>query len=164
MVDLEKELGPLINKFNQAKDEMKKQKVEKKQSDEDFKEQFKIFSIEQIKPIMDKYKEFLVSKGQQCQIFVKPSNGYSKWEEPSICLRVGFPSNYASYSEIRFTTKGESISIYQSVFTPSGGGKGGTLGPYKKDEITNDFLEGTLTSFVKSIYDKDWSFSSFPTR
>ena len=68
------------------------------------------------------------------------------------------------YSEIRFTTKGESISIYQSVFTPSGGGKGGTLGPYKKDEITNDFLEGTLTSFVKSIYDKDWSFSSFPTR
>lgn len=36
MVDLEKELGPLINKFNQAKDEMKKQKVEKKQSDEDF--------------------------------------------------------------------------------------------------------------------------------
>ena len=66
--------------------------------------------------------------------------------------------------KIRFTTKGESISIFQSVFTPSEGGKGGTLGPYKKDEITNDFLEGTLTSFVKSIYDKDWSFSSFPTR
>lgn len=65
---------------------MKKQKVEKKQSDEDFKDEFKTFSIEQVKPIMNKYKEFLVSKGQQCQILVKSSNGYSKWDEQGFLI------------------------------------------------------------------------------
>lgn len=64
---------------------------------------------------MDKYKEFLVSKGQQCQIFVKPSNVYSKLEEPSICLRVGFPSNYASYSEIDLLLR-ESLFLFIRVY------------------------------------------------
>ena len=62
MEDLEKELGPLIENFQNLVKDAKSKKLESLREDEDFKEEFNQLSKDVIEPVMRKFESYLDSK------------------------------------------------------------------------------------------------------
>lgn len=65
MEDLEKQLAPFIDKFNEAKLGTDRERDNKKTKEMEFKDEFKSISVDRIKPIMEEYETYLKSKNQQ---------------------------------------------------------------------------------------------------
>lgn len=80
-------------------------------------------------------------------------------------MKVGFPNNYSNYSEITFKWQGETVGINAFIRNPNGSGHGGgDKTAYTKDQLTDEFFKEKLTSFVKEIYDNEWTSYSFPDK
>jgi hypothetical protein len=60
--DLEKELGPLIENFQNLVKDAKAKKLDSLREDEDFKKEFNQLSKDVIEPMMRKFESYLKSK------------------------------------------------------------------------------------------------------
>ncbi len=62
MEDLEKELGPLIENFQNLVKDAREKKLDSLREDEDFKKEFNQLSKDVIEPMMRKFESYLKSK------------------------------------------------------------------------------------------------------
>ena len=164
MEDLKDELGPFIDKFNEARLKTDRERNDKNTREDEFRQEFKSITTDRIKPIMAEYQTLLELKNQRCNIIIKPGPESYQYDDPMISMTVGFPNNYSNYSEITFSLQGESIGIHSNIRDPNGSGGSGPGGTYTKDQLTDEFIKEKLTSFVKDIYNKEWKSYSFPDK
>lgn len=150
MVDVEKELGPLFEKFDKERKIMAKEhKVEKGVKDE-FNE-FKDICDTAIAPVMRKYQEYLQKKDIYSNIVREPKLGSRSLRKPSISFLLTDSSIISwkgAYPSIRFSPEdGKILETIQGKTTFSI--------EYSKDQITQDLVASKLTNLIKSCFEQD---------
>ena len=74
MEDLEKELGPLIENFQNLVKDAKSKKLESLREDEYLKKEFNQLSKDVIEPVMRKFESYLESKDVNSSVHIQSRN------------------------------------------------------------------------------------------
>ena len=154
--DLEKELGPLIENFQNLVKNARAKKLDSLREDEDLKKDFNKLSKDVIEPVMRKFENYLKSKDVNSGVNVQSEIVAGKY--PSIEFSLHFKLTHQSrYPNIKFSSLGEKISI-QEVRLMTEGEDRQDMTPeyYYKEHITEEFIKERLIRLIKSCFDKNW--------
>jgi len=156
MEDLEKELGPLIENFQNLVKDAKAKKLESLREDEDFKEEFNQLSKDVIEPVMRKFESYLDSKDVNSSVNIQSQIVAGK--NPSIEFSLHFKLTHESrYPNIKFSSSGEKISVQEErLMTKDEVSQDMIPEYYDKELITEEFVKERLIRLIKSCFDKDW--------
>ena len=156
MEDLEKELGPLIENFQNLVRDAKEKKLDSLREDEDFKKEFNQLSKGVIEPVMRKFESYLQSKDVNSSANIQSQIVAGK--NPSIEFSLHFKLTHESkYPNIKFSSSGERISIQEDGLTAKGEVRQDMMPEYyDKEEITEEFIKERLIRLIKSCFDKNW--------
>ena len=156
MEDLEKELGPLIENFQNLVRDAKEKKLDSLREDEDFKKEFNQLSKGVIEPVMRKFESYLQSKDVISSVNIQSQIVAGK--NPSIEFSLHFKLTHESkYPNIKFSSSGERISIQEDGLTAKGEVRQDMMPEYyDKEEITEEFIKERLIRLIKSCFDKNW--------
>ena len=163
MEDIEKELGPLLDNYNQKYEEEKGNKEKEKQDSDDFKTAFRKLIENTIKPEMEKYKEFLKKKGLSASIIVEPEYP-SEIKDPKISFTFAYKHisrSQTSHPSISFSASDNKITKYEMNYEPTGSGSSGDRGNYDIDQVTPSFVHKILNDFLKGLFSKEWKSYDF---
>jgi len=154
--DLEKELGPLIENFQNLVRDAKEKKLDSLREDEDFKKEFNQLSKGVIEPVMRKFESYLQSKDVNSSVNIQSQIVAGK--NPSIEFSLHFKLTHESkYPNIKFSSSGERISIQEDGLTAKGEVRQDMMPEYyDKEEITEEFIKERLIRLIKSCFDKNW--------
>jgi len=154
--DLEKELGPLIENFQNLVRDAKEKKLDSLREDEDFKKEFNQLSKGVIEPVMRKFESYLQSKDVNSSANIQSQIVAGK--NPSIEFSLHFKLTHESkYPNIKFSSSGERISIQEDGLTAKGEVRQDMMPEYyDKEEITEEFIKERLIRLIKSCFDKNW--------
>ena len=156
MEDLEKELGPLIENFQNLVRDAKEKKLDSLREDEDFKKEFNQLSKGVIEPVMRKFESYLQSKDVNSSVNIQSQIVAGK--NPSIEFSLHFKLTHESkYPNIKFSSSGERISIEEDGLMAKGEVRQDMMPEYyDKEEITEEFIKERLIRLIKSCFDKNW--------
>lgn len=156
MEELEKELGPLIENFQNLVKGAKEKKIDSLREDEDFKKEFNQLSKDVIEPVMRKFESYLKSKDVNSSVNIQSQIVAGK--NPSIEFSLHLKLTYESrYPNIRFSLSGEKISLQEDRLTTKGEVSQDMIPEYyDKELITEEFVKERLIRLIKSCFDKDW--------
>lgn len=156
MEDLEKELGPLIENFQNLVRDAKEKKLDSLREDEDFKKEFNQLSKGVIEPVMRKFESYLQSKDVISSVNIQSQIVAGK--NPSIEFSLHFKLTHESkYPNIKFSSSGERISIEEDGLMAKGEVRQDMMPEYyDKEEITEEFIKERLIRLIKSCFDKNW--------
>ena len=156
MEDLEKELGPLIENFQNLVRDAKAKKLDSLRDDEDFKKEFNQLSKDVIEPVMRKFESYLQSKDVNSSVNIQSQIVAGK--NPSIEFSLHFKLTHESkYPNIKFSSSGERISIQEDGLMAKGEVRQDMMPEYyDKEEITAEFIKERLIRLIKSCFDKNW--------
>ena len=170
MVNVDEELGSLLDRFNESREKFKNEKENKAKRASEFKNEFELFATNKIKPIMIEYKKLFENKNIGCDVEEKSASEYRdsyssvtlrRDSNSSIGLIVDYKSETSSTAahkpEIRFYPKDESVIIYEQKYDPGGKGSAGVEGSYEKERVTDDFIRSKIGDFLKEIFSKSWT-------
>jgi len=154
--DLEKELGPLIENFQNLVRDAKEKKLDSLREDEDFKKEFNQLSKGVIEPVMRKFESYLQSKDVISSVNIQSQIVAGK--NPSIEFSLHFKLTHESkYPNIKFSSSGERISIEEDGLMAKGEVRQDMMPEYyDKEEITEEFIKERLIRLIKSCFDKNW--------
>jgi hypothetical protein len=154
--DLEKELGPLIENFQNLVRDAKAKKLDSLRDDEDFKKEFNQLSKDVIEPVMRKFESYLQSKDVNSSVNIQSQIVAGK--NPSIEFSLHFKLTHESkYPNIKFSSSGERISIQEDGLMAKGEVRQDMMPEYyDKEEITEEFIKERLIRLIKSCFDKNW--------
>ena len=156
MEDLEKELGPLIENFQNLVRDAKEKKLDSLREDEDFKKEFNQLLKGVIEPVMRKFESYLQSKDVNSSVNIQSQIVAGK--NPSIEFSLHFKLTHESkYPNIKFSSSGERISIEEEGLMAKGEVRQDMMPEYyDKEEITEEFIKERLIRLIKSCFDKNW--------
>ena len=156
MEDLEKELGPLIENFQNLVKDAKAKKLESLREDEDFKEEFNQLSKDVIEPVMRKFESYLDSKDVNSSVNIQSQIVAGK--NPSIEFSLHLKLTHESrYLNIKFSSSGEKISVQEERLMTKDEVSQDMIPEYYDNElITEEFVKERLIRLIKSCFDKDW--------
>ena len=156
MEDLEKELGPIIENFQNLVRDAKEKKLDSLREDEDFKKEFNQLSKGVIEPVMRKFESYLQSKDVNSSVNIQSQIVAGK--NPSIEFSLHFKLTHESkYPNIKFSSSGERISIEEDGLMAKGEVRQDMMPEYyDKEEITEEFIKERLIRLIKSCFDKNW--------
>ncbi|HEY9490452.1 MAG TPA: hypothetical protein VIP56_00600 [Nitrososphaeraceae archaeon] len=156
MEDLEKELGPLIENFQNLVKDAKSKKLESLREDEDFKKEFNQLSKDVIEPVMRKFESYLESKDVNSSVHIQSQIVAGK--NPSIEFSLHLKLTHESrYPNIKFSSSGEKISVQEDrLMTKDEVSQDMIPEYYDKELITEEFVKERLIRLIKSCFDKDW--------
>jgi hypothetical protein len=154
--DLEKELGPLIENFQNLLKDAKAKKIDSLREDEDLKKEFNKVSKDVIEPVMRKFESYLKSKEVNSSVNVRSEIVSGK--NPSIEFILHFKLTHESrYPNIKFSSSGEKISIQEDRLITKGEVRQDMVPEYyDKEQITEEFIKERLIRLIKSCFDKNW--------
>jgi hypothetical protein len=154
--DLEKELGPLIENFQNLVRDAKEKKLDSLREDEDFKKEFNQLLKGVIEPVMRKFESYLQSKDVNSSVNIQSQIVAGK--NPSIEFSLHFKLTHESkYPNIKFSSSGERISIEEDGLMAKGEVRQDMMPEYyDKEEITEEFIKERLIRLIKSCFDKNW--------
>ena len=156
MEDFEKELGPLIENFQNLMKDAKAKKLNALRENEDLKKEFNKLSQQVIEPVMRKCERYLASKDVNSSVHTHSEIVAGK--NPSIEFTLHLKLTHESkYPNIKFSLSGEKISVQEDRLMTTGEVKQ-DLTPeyYDKEQITEEFIKERLIRLIKSCFDKDW--------
>ena len=156
MKDLEKELGPLIENFQNLLKTARAKKLDSLREDKDLKNEFNKLSMDVIEPVMRKFVSYLKSKNVNSSVDVQSQIADGK--DPSIQFNLHFKLTLASrYPNIKFSPYGEKISIQEDRLMTKGEVRQALRPEYfEKEQITEEFVNQRLIRLIKSCFDKNW--------
>ena len=156
MEDLDKELGPLIENFQNLVKEAKAKKLDALRDDEDLKNEFNKLSRHVIEPAMRKFQSYLESKDVNSSVDIQSEIVGEK--NPSIGFSLHLKLTHESrFPNIKFSLSGEKISVQEDRLMTKGEVNQDTiLQYYDKELITGEFVKERLMRLIKSCFDKDW--------
>jgi hypothetical protein len=154
--DLEKELGPLIENFQNLVKDAKAKKLHSLREDEDSKKEFTKLSQHVIEPVMRKFESYLESKDVNSSVQIQSQTVAGK--NPSIEFNLHLKLTHESrYPNIKFSSSGEKISVQEDRLMTKGEVSQDTIPEYyDKELITEEFVKERLIRLIKSCFDKDW--------
>jgi hypothetical protein len=154
--DLEKELGPLIENFQNLVKDAKAKKLDSLREDEDFKKEFNQLSKDVIEPIMRKFESYLKSKDVISSVNIQSQIVAGK--NPSIEFSLHFKLTHESrYPNIKFSSSGKKICIQEERLMAKGEVRQDMMPEYYDNEqITEEFVKERLIRLIKSCFDKNW--------
>jgi hypothetical protein len=154
--DLEKELGPLIENFQNLVRDAKEKKLDSLREDEDFKKEFNQLSKGVIEPVMRKFESYLQSKDVNSSVNIQSQIVAGK--NPSIEFSLHFKLTHESkYPNIKFSSSGERISIQEDGLMAKGEVRQDMMPEYyDKEQVTEEFVKERLIRLIKSCFDKNW--------
>ena len=156
MEDFEKELGPLIENFQNLMKDAKAKKLNALRENEDLKKEFNKLSQHVIEPVMRKFERYLASKDVNSSVHTQSEIVAGK--NPSIEFSLHLKLTHESkYPNVRFSLSGEKISVQEDRLMTIGEVRQ-DLTPeyYDKEQITEEFIKERLIQLIKSCFDKDW--------
>ncbi len=155
MEDLEKELGPLIENFQNLVKDAKAKKLDSLR-EEDLKKEFNKLSQHVIEPVMRKFESYLASKDVNSSVHIQSEIGAGK--NPSVEFSLHLKLTHESkYPNIKFSLSGEKISVQEDrMMTIDEVRQDMTPEYYDKEQITEEFIKERLIRLIKSCFDKDW--------
>ena len=156
MEDLEKELGPLIENFQNLVKDAKAKKLDALREDEDLKKEFNKLSQDIIEPVMRKFESYLASKDVNSSVHIQSEivAGKNPNVEFSLHLKLTYESKYPN---VKFSLSGEKISVQEErLMTVDEVRQDLTPEYYDKEQITEEFIKERLIRLIKSCFDKDW--------
>jgi hypothetical protein len=154
--DLEKELGPLIENFQNLVKDAKAKKLDALREDEDLKKEFNKLSRYVIEPEMRKFESYLESKDINSSVHIQSETEAGKY--PSVAFSLHLKLTHESkYPNIKLSLSGEKILVQEDRMMIVGQVRQ-DLPPeyYDKERITGEFIEKRLIRLIKSCFDKDW--------
>jgi hypothetical protein len=154
--DFEKELGPLIENFQNLVKEAKAKKIDALREDEDLKKEFNKLSQDVIQPVMRKFESYLASKDVNSSVQIQSEivAGKNPSVEFSLHLKLTHESKYPN---IKFSLSGDKISVQEERLTTIGEVRQDLIPEYyDKEQITKEFIKERLIKLIKSCFDKDW--------
>lgn len=156
MEDLEKELGPLIENFQNLVKDAKAKKLDALREDEDLKKEFNKLSQDIIEPVMRKFESYLASKDVNSSVHIQSEIVAGK--NPSVEFSLHLKLTYESkYPNVKFSLSGEKISVQEErLMTVDEVRQDLTPEYYDKEQITEEFIKERLIRLIKSCFDKDW--------
>lgn len=156
MEDLDKELGQLIENFQNLVKEAKAKKLDALRDDEDLKNEFNELSRHVIEPAMRKFESYLESKNVNSSVDIQSEIVGEK--NPSIGFSLHLKLTHESrFPNIIFSLSGEKISVQEDRLMTKGEVNQDTiLQYYDKELITGEFVKERLMRLIKSCFDKDW--------
>ena len=156
MEDLDKELGPLIENFQNLVKEAKAKKLDVLRDNEDLKNEFNELSRHVIEPAMRKFVSYLESKDVNSSVDIQSEIVGEK--NPSIGFSLHLKLTHESrFPNIKFSLSGEKISVQEDRLMTKGEVNQDTiLQYYDKELITVEFVKERLIRLIKSCFDKDW--------
>jgi hypothetical protein len=154
--DLEKELGPLIENFQNLVKEAKAKKLDALRGDENLKNEFNELSRQVIEPAMRKSESYLESKDVNSSVDIQSEIVGEK--NPSIGFSLHLKLTHESrFPNIKFSLSGEKISVQEDRLITKGEVNQDTiLQYYDKELITEEFVKERVMRLIKSCFDKDW--------
>jgi hypothetical protein len=154
--DLEKELGPLIENFQNLLKDAKAKNIDSLREDEDLKKEFNKLSMDVIEPVMRKFASYLKSKDVNSSVNVQSQ--IVAGINPSIQFSLHFKLTHESrYPNIKFSSSGEKISIQEDRLMTKGEVRQAMMPEYyDKEQIMEEFINERLIRLVKSCFDKNW--------
>jgi hypothetical protein len=154
--DLEKELGPLIENFQNLVKDAKAKKIDSLREDEDFKKEFNQLSMDVIQPMMRKFESYLKSKDVNSSVNIQSQNVAGK--NPSIEFSLHFKLTHESrYPNIKFSSSGKKISFQEERLMAKGEVRQDMMPEYyDKEQVTEEFVKERLIRLIKSCFDKNW--------
>ena len=156
MEDLEKELGPLIENFQNLVKDAKAKKLDSLREDEDLKKEFNKLSQHVIEPVMRKFESYLESKDVNSSVHIQSEivAGKNPSIEFSLHLKLARQSRYPN---IKFSLSGEKISVQEDRLMSKDEVRQDMIPEfYDKELITEKFVKERLLRLIKSCFDKDW--------
>ncbi len=156
MEDLEKELGPLIENFQNLVKDAKAKKLDSLREDEDFKKEFNQLSKDVIEPVMRKFESYLKSKDVNSNVNIQSQ--IVAGINPSIEFSLHFKLTHESkYPNIKFSSYGEKIAIQEDRLMAKGEVRQDMMPEYyEREEITEELIKERLIRLIKSCFDKNW--------
>lgn len=156
MEDLEKELGPLIENFQNLVKDAKAKKLDSLREDEDFKKEFNQLSMDVIEPMMRKFESYLKSKDVNSSVNIQSQIVAGK--NPSIEFSLHFKlTRESTYPNIKFSSSGKKILIQEERLMAKGEVRQDMMPEYYDNEqITEGFVKERLIRLIKSCFDKNW--------
>jgi hypothetical protein len=154
--DLEKELGPLIENFQNLVKDAKAKKIDSLREDEDFKKEFNQLSMDVIQPVMRKFESYLKSKDVNSSVNIQSQIVAGK--NPSIEFSLHFKLTHESrYPNIKFSSSGKKISFQEERLMAKGEVRQDMMPEYyDKEQVTEEFVKERLIRLIKSCFDKNW--------
>jgi hypothetical protein len=154
--DLEKELGPLIENFQNLVKDAKAKKIDSLREDEDFKKEFNQLSMDVIQPVMRKFESYLRSKDVNSSVNIQSQIVAGK--NPSIEFSLHFKLTHESrYPNIKFSSSGKKISFQEERLMAKGEVRQDMMPEYyDKEQVTEEFVKERLIRLIKSCFDKNW--------
>jgi hypothetical protein len=154
--DLEKELGPLIENFQNLVKDAKAKKLDALREDEDLKKEFNRLSQHVIEPVMRKFESYLASKDVNSSVHIQSEIVAGK--NPSVKFSLHLKLTHESkYPNVKFSLSGEKISVQEErLMTVDEVRQDLTPEYYDKEQITEEFIKERLIRLIKSCFDKDW--------
>jgi hypothetical protein len=154
--DLEKELGPLIENFQNLLKDAKARKLDSLREDEDLKNEFNELSQHVIEPVMRRFESYLESKDVNSNVDIQSEIVGKK--SPSIGFSLHLKLTHESrFPNIKFSLSGEKISVQEDRLMTKGEVNQDTVPQYyDKELITEEFVKERLIGLIKSCFDKDW--------
>ena len=156
MEDLEKELGPLIENFQNLVKDAKAKKLHSLREDEDSKKEFSKLSQHVIEPVMRKFESYLESKDVNSSVHIQSQIVAGK--NPSIEFSLHLKLTHESRNpNIKFSLSGEKISVQEDRLMTKGEVRQGmTPEYYDNEQITEEFVKERLIRLIKACFDQDW--------
>jgi hypothetical protein len=154
--DLEKELGPLIENFQNLVKDAKAKKLDALREDEDLKKEFNRLSQHVIEPVMRKFESYLASKDVNSSVHIQSEIVAGK--NPSVKFSLHLKLTHESkYPNVKFSLSGEKISVQEErLMTVDEVRQDLTPEYYDKEQITEEFIKERIIRLIKSCFDKDW--------
>src|SRR5437867_1074880 len=155
-MEIEKELGPVLDDFNRKQQEKEKEKGIKLEEIHVSKEDFKDLVKKIIEPVMEEFKEFLERKNVSCYIELSReldlelskdadaqfgNRHHMDYKNPTIMFKIypKFTSQSEDHSEISFSVEDLQVTVFEKKLSQSGMGLTGVEGKYARDQITKEF-------------------------
>ncbi|MDW0208793.1 MAG: hypothetical protein QOC42_03225, partial [Nitrososphaeraceae archaeon] len=141
MEDLEKELGPLIENFQNLVKDAKAKKLHSLREDEDSKKEFSKLSQHVIEPVMRKFESYLESKDVNSSVHIQSQIVAGK--NPSIEFSLHFKLTHESrYPNIKFSSSGKKISFQEERLMAKGEVRQDMMPEYyDKEQVTEEFVK-----------------------
>ena len=159
--DFESELDTILD----ANDEKKKQQaqVQVKARDEaaEFVESFKDVAARVIRPALEHIKTQLEGRGRPCRIEEDSDGVTNDGKEQRSAVSIYFnvsPDKYVSrsyeYAHISFycDKHGKVVQVHESTIAPNHGGRSGSAGSLKLNEVTEVTVKSKAMNVLKEIY------------
>lgn len=151
MEDLERELGPLIENFQNLVKHAKTKKLDSLRENKDLKKEFNKLSQHVIEPVMRKFESYLKSKDVNWSVHIQSEIAAEK--NPSIEFSLHLKLTHESrYPNIKFSLSGEKISVQEGRLMTKGQVRQDMIPEYyDKEQITQLFVKERLVRLSNHV-------------